>query len=93
MRLLHTEKLEFEEFYDDNIPPYIILSHRWGPVKEEVSYNDFISGRKQNTPGYDKLMRFCELARFKNIEYCWMVSMQLQEHHQRQDRERLKPAE
>jgi len=74
MRLLHTEKLEFEEFFDHKVPRYVILSHRWGPVKEEVSYNDFVSGEKQNTSGYDKLMRFCEVARSQDFRYCWMVS-------------------
>lgn len=77
MRLLHTERLEFDEFVDDDIPPYVILSHRWGPIKEEVSYNDFISGRKQDTAGYDKLMRFCEMAKSRDFKYCWMVSLQL----------------
>ena len=92
MRLLHTERLEFDEFFDDNIPPYVILSHRWGSVKEEVSYHDFISGKKQATSGYDKLMQFRWLVRRKGFAYCWMVSMPLQERDQKHDWGRLKPA-
>ncbi|KAF2847606.1 HET-domain-containing protein [Plenodomus tracheiphilus IPT5] len=29
MRLLHSTSLEFEVFYDEKIPPYLILSHTW----------------------------------------------------------------
>jgi hypothetical protein len=36
MRLLKLWTLELKEFYDAQIPPYAILSHRWG--EHEVSY-------------------------------------------------------
>jgi hypothetical protein len=29
MRLLNTETIELEEFFDHGIPLYAILSHRW----------------------------------------------------------------
>jgi hypothetical protein len=38
MRLLRSASLEFEEFHNDRVPPYVILSHTWG--KEEVSYQE-----------------------------------------------------
>lgn len=38
MRLLHATTLEFKIFHDDQIPPYLILSHTWG--SEEVSYQE-----------------------------------------------------
>lgn len=38
MRLLHSASLEFEEFHNDRVPRYMILSHTWG--KEEVSYQE-----------------------------------------------------
>lgn len=38
MRLLHTRDMVFEEFTEREIPPYAILSHRWG--KDEVSYQE-----------------------------------------------------
>lgn len=72
MRLLDTKTLEFKEFYDYQIPEYAILSHRWGPVEEEVTYNDYIAGCKTNTPGYQKIMDFCGLANRKGIAYCWI---------------------
>lgn len=38
MRLLHSTTLEFNVFHDDQIPPYLILSHTWS--EEEVSYQE-----------------------------------------------------
>ncbi|KAE9571193.1 Vegetative incompatibility protein HET-E-1 [Colletotrichum fructicola] len=38
MRLINANTLELEEFFDDNIPRYAILSHTWG--QEEVSFQD-----------------------------------------------------
>lgn len=38
MRLLHSTELRFQEFYDQNIPLYAILSHRWG--EDEVSFQE-----------------------------------------------------
>jgi hypothetical protein len=38
MRLLRTDELSFKEFFDDLIPPYAILSHRWGD--DEISYQE-----------------------------------------------------
>lgn len=60
MRLLHTTELRFEEFYDDQIPRYAILSHRWGP--DEVSYQDFLAGRTMDGAGYKKILLACKIA-------------------------------
>ena len=60
MRLLNTQTFEFGEFYDHDIPPYAILSHRWR--QDEVSYGDFLAGRKRNGAGYAKIIRACGLA-------------------------------
>jgi hypothetical protein len=38
MRLLHTKKLELEEFGGNKAPRYAILSHTWG--EEEVTLQD-----------------------------------------------------
>src|SRR5271156_2671123 len=42
MRLLNVKTRKSEEFFD-NIPPYAILSHRWGD--DEVTFQDIKSGR------------------------------------------------
>lgn len=36
MRLLNIYTLKFQEFFENEIPPYHILSHRWS--REEISY-------------------------------------------------------
>lgn len=61
MRLLHLTSLEFEEFYGEEIPPYAILSHRWG--KGEISYKDMRKKRNLEGPGFAKLQGFCKFAR------------------------------
>ncbi|KAF5861151.1 hypothetical protein ETB97_000591 [Aspergillus alliaceus] len=68
MRLIHTERLQLEEFTDD-IPPYAILSHRWG--KQEVSFQDILN-RNQHAEGYRKVERFCEVANQNGFEYAWI---------------------
>ena len=43
MRLLNTTMLTLHSFFDEDIPPYAILSHRWD--EEEVLFQDLQSGR------------------------------------------------
>ncbi|KAK9781042.1 putative HET-domain-containing protein [Seiridium cardinale] len=38
MRLINSETIHFEEFTDDHISKYVILSHTWG--EDEVSYKE-----------------------------------------------------
>jgi hypothetical protein len=57
MRLLHVTQLRFEEFFSNAIPPYAILSHRWGT--DDVSYQDFLAGRKRDGAGYAKIAACC----------------------------------
>ena len=71
MRLLRTDTLDFEEFEGRNIPPYAILSHRWG--KNEVLYRDLerdTSSSKRE--GYDKLRNCAEIARRHGHQYFWV---------------------
>ena len=42
MRLLNIWSLEMDEFFDEDIPPYLILSHRW--QGREITYKDFVKG-------------------------------------------------
>jgi hypothetical protein len=61
MRLLkiHGEgRFSLEEFTGEDIPRYAILSHTWGPDKEEVSYQDMVNGTGRNKVGYGKIL-FC----------------------------------
>jgi hypothetical protein len=38
MRLLNVDDFQLEEFFEDNIPPYAILSHTW--EHPEVTFHD-----------------------------------------------------
>ncbi len=40
MRLLSTSTFELEEFFDEEIPQYAILSHRWEKDKEETTFQE-----------------------------------------------------
>jgi hypothetical protein len=49
MRLLHSTEWRFQEFFDNEIPRYAILSHRWGP--DEVSYQSLQSAIREMEAG------------------------------------------
>ncbi|PSN64065.1 HET-domain-containing protein [Corynespora cassiicola Philippines] len=76
MRLINTETLEFEEFYDAHIPPYAILSHTWG--SNEVTFKDYRKrvtwDREGGDPATQKVLKTCELAKSDNFRYVWVDS-------------------
>ncbi|KAG1743576.1 uncharacterized protein EDB91DRAFT_1274038 [Suillus paluster] len=51
---------------------YATLSHRWG--EGEPSYDTFEEMKKSElkTPGFEKLMNFCEKAREYDVEFAWL---------------------
>src|ERR1700712_4502128 len=56
----------------DNIPPYAILSHTWGPDGEEVTFEDLINQTGENKAGYTKL-QFCgDQAAKDELQYFWV---------------------
>jgi hypothetical protein len=58
--------------FGDEIPPYAILSHTWGPDNEEVTFEDMINGTGEDKPGYEKI-RFCGgQARQNGLPYFWI---------------------
>ena len=72
MRLINTTSLELHEFIDArHAPSYAILSHRWG---NEVSFKDYQKGRKRDSSGYEKIVRCCQLARERKLEWLWADS-------------------
>lgn len=74
MRLLNTGSLELQEFFEKDIPPYAILSHRWG--EEEILYQDMIPSAVQfvteNKNGYPKLRGSCILAQQQGYSWIWI---------------------
>lgn len=72
MRLLHAKDHVFEEFFDADIPDYAILSHRWYSQKEELSYREFVDGKKRETKGWAKIMATCEKALAHKYNWIWV---------------------
>jgi len=73
MRLLHVETLELREFYDDQTPPYAILSHTWGDDAEELSLHDILAGEPfKDGIGIKKLRGSCAQARAEGLNYVWI---------------------
>ncbi|KAH8648756.1 heterokaryon incompatibility protein-domain-containing protein [Tricladium varicosporioides] len=75
MRLLrYSEDGEFSltEDYIDNVPPYAILSHRWGKDSEEVAFRDIKDRTGKSKIGYEKI-RFCaRQAACDNLAFFWV---------------------
>ncbi|KAF1939818.1 HET-domain-containing protein [Clathrospora elynae] len=75
MRLLKYNEggeLTITSFDNNAIPPYAILSHRWGEDAEEVTFEDLVQNVGKNKPGYKKI-RFCgEQAKRDSLQYFWI---------------------
>lgn len=70
MRLLHTRTFEFGEFFDSEIPEYVILSHRW--CAGEVSYKDMRKGSRGPEQGMKKIKGFCVMAASCGYNWAWI---------------------
>lgn len=74
MRLLctDTENGIRLDVFDDlaSIPPYAILSHRWGP--DEVLYGDLISEGPKDGNRYSKLLGCCQRAHKDGYSHVWI---------------------
>ncbi|USP74763.1 WD40 repeat-like protein [Curvularia clavata] len=75
MRLLKygdNDEFSIAEFGEDTKPPYAILSHRWGPEADEVTFEDVVGNKGKDKPGYAKI-RFCgEQAQRDGLQYFWI---------------------
>jgi hypothetical protein len=60
------------EFTGQDIPPYAILSHTWGPDHGEVTLQDIINHTGREKAGYGKIL-FCQRQATKDgIQYFWV---------------------
>ncbi|PVH73201.1 HET-domain-containing protein, partial [Cadophora sp. DSE1049] len=73
MRLLQFNNdgnFSLTEFFEDDIPEYAILSHRW--EAGEVTFKDLTDGTSKCKAGYGKI-QFCgEQARCDELKYFWV---------------------
>lgn len=72
MRLINTETLKLDQFFDSQIPEYAILSHTW--ERDELTYQDMqkLVPHIQQKAGYMKAVDCCKLARAQGYKYIWI---------------------
>lgn len=70
MRLLHAQYLYMRKFTDEDIPPYVIVSHRWR--EDEVTYQDFEHNTFSRRHGYHKVKESCRIALEANYNWVWL---------------------
>ncbi|KAF7875357.1 hypothetical protein EAF04_002529 [Stromatinia cepivora] len=68
---------ELEEFFEDSIPSYGILSHMWGHQKDEISFQDWQFRKEEafKKPGFFKINAICEEALLNDLDYAWIDTM------------------
>ncbi|KAJ4223308.1 hypothetical protein NW759_005943 [Fusarium solani] len=69
MRLLNANTFQLEQFYDNDIPPYAILSHTC--TKDEVTFQEF-SNLSWDDPRLEKTVGCCKQALQDDITYVWV---------------------
>ncbi|EUC50529.1 hypothetical protein COCMIDRAFT_49524, partial [Bipolaris oryzae ATCC 44560] len=67
-----SDRLSLVELLPDNLPPYAILSHTWGPSNEEVTYQDLLDGKGKEKFGYRKLILCGRQADHDGFQYFWV---------------------
>ena len=73
MRLLHFDqagRLHLTDFSNKTVPPYAILSHRWG--NSEVIFEDIASKSYREKEGYRKIEFCAEQATKDQLQYFWI---------------------
>ncbi|KAF4625580.1 hypothetical protein G7Y89_g12587 [Cudoniella acicularis] len=79
MRLLNTKSLELQHFVPNQVPDYVILSHRW--ASEELTFEDITKYpvSNPNSParrkqGFSKVQGACKLAARDGYGWIWIDS-------------------
>ena len=73
MRLINVETFKLEEFLDDTVPPYAILSHTWGKGNEEVSFRNIGEGNFEKAEVQPiKFKGCCKQAKKDGLLYVWI---------------------
>lgn len=71
MRLINTKSLELREFFNEDTPPYAILSHAWGD--QEVTFQDWQNRQQAATKrGFSKIQKACSEALNYKLDWLWV---------------------
>lgn len=67
-------QIKLREYDDSEVPPYIALSHRWGPRSEEVSFADMNGPYRlyKRKEGWSKIRKFCSKAYEYGVHHAWV---------------------
>jgi hypothetical protein len=71
MWLINVNTLEMKKVNSRKIPPYTILSHTW-IEDEEVTFQEMQLGGALDKPGYEKVVKCCELTKTLGLGYTWI---------------------
>lgn len=76
MILIDTATLKLRDFPNSD-QRYAVLSHTWGPANDEVTYAEMLSDERSAAtiakPGYQKIVKTCEIARREySLPYAWV---------------------
>ena len=79
MRLLQRDRATgrlslTRDLADDQLPPYAILSHTWGPDEDEVLFPDIVNGNAPRKAGFAKVSCCLDRAERDGWQYCWVDS-------------------
>jgi Heterokaryon incompatibility protein (HET) len=72
MWLLNVNDLQLEEFQEDSIPPYAILSHTWQHA--EVTFHDIRNNmdNPKKIASLEKIKNCCRIAGSHDLQYVWI---------------------
>ncbi|KAI8633534.1 vegetative incompatibility protein HET-E-1 [Xylariaceae sp. FL1651] len=61
-----------KDLFDDDVPPYAILSHTWGQDEQEVTIKDIREGTGRYKQGYSKIQFCSKQAMLDGLQYFWV---------------------
>ncbi|KAF2162650.1 hypothetical protein M409DRAFT_68951 [Zasmidium cellare ATCC 36951] len=71
MWLINTSTHRLTEVFGQ-VPRFAILSHRWYPHEQEVSFKEYRKSLKMHSLGHQKISQFCALAQRNGFEWAWV---------------------
>ncbi|XXG93825.1 hypothetical protein Hte_000074 [Hypoxylon texense] len=71
MRLLNAKTLALDEFFDEDVPAYAILSHTW-EERKEVKFQDMHDPAREKKPGFTKIKGCCAQAIKDGHQWVWI---------------------
>ncbi|KAH7021517.1 uncharacterized protein B0I36DRAFT_388201 [Microdochium trichocladiopsis] len=75
MRLLELKEdgsLRLGDYPHEDVPPYAILSHTWGPDDQEISFQDVQHHAGHHKDGYQKVTFCCQQAALDGLKHFWI---------------------